>query len=202
VVLNLPSSEAETWAVLVNKPASMFNAIIKNINYLTTLPMYIDKKIELNICVNSISKNDLSQENGYIDLLENIPGKDLNTHLFEKTKTIQKFKEMYPEATVFASRLVDRAGFLYQKNVFKNKQVGKTVLNANVIGCKFNRLNMVHINANGQVFICCNDYEMDTIYGDLNEASLAELWGSQSHKSMVQQSFNTLCTQCTDAIWG
>jgi radical SAM protein with 4Fe4S-binding SPASM domain len=59
----------------------------------------------------------------------------------------------------------------------------------------------IHINANGDVFICCNDYDFETVFGNVNEKSIKEIWESQQRKDMIKHSYNTLCRTCVHAIW-
>ena len=59
----------------------------------------------------------------------------------------------------------------------------------------------IHINANGDMFICCNDYDFETVYGNINDKSIKDIWMSKEHKDMIQKSYDTLCRTCTAAIW-
>jgi radical SAM protein with 4Fe4S-binding SPASM domain len=197
IVMNLPSDNAERWSELVGKPASMYHRIEKNLAYMYSLP-------ELNgpgktiICLNSVSEDD-----SHVQVLDKAPTIDLTS---EKDATYAALKQKYPLAAIYHSVLIDRSGFLKNEGVITNssRQEGKQVVgcsNVSEFG-EGNRVdNFIHINANGEVFICCNDYEMTTIYGDLKTHSLKEIWQSQEHQEMIATAYKTICQDCLYAIW-
>jgi radical SAM protein with 4Fe4S-binding SPASM domain len=59
----------------------------------------------------------------------------------------------------------------------------------------------LHMNANGDVFICCNDYDFETVFGNIHSNSVKEIWNSAARKEMIAQSYNTLCRACVHAVW-
>ena len=53
----------------------------------------------------------------------------------------------------------------------------------------------------GDVFICCNDYDFETIFGNIHTNSIRDIWYSDERRSMIDHSYNTLCTTCVHAVW-
>jgi radical SAM protein with 4Fe4S-binding SPASM domain len=110
-------------------------------------------------------------------------------------------KEDFPEIHISANTaLVDRAGYLDARKIMKNQITGK----GKVVGCN----NMgsrpdtwIHINANGAVFLCCNDYDFETVFGNVNDTLIKDIWESQERKDMIAHSYENFCTTCIHAIW-
>ena len=107
--------------------------------------------------------------------------------------------------------LIDRAGHLDKYGALTNIQtIDKTLRkdNKKVIRCG-NGIEVggrpngwIHVNPNGDMFICCNDYDFETIYGNINEKPIKDIWMSLDHHKMIINSYKTLCTTCASAIWG
>ena len=60
----------------------------------------------------------------------------------------------------------------------------------------------LHIAANGDTFICCNDYDFETVFGNTNDKPISDIWMSMEHKNMTVKSFENFCRTCVHAIWG
>lgn len=190
---NVPSANAETWAKMTNKNIKMHERVMANIRYaIDTLPQ---ERISLQI--NGINESSLV----HTELMGNAPDIDLDDNTGDTATAYKEMTELFPEIPISVnSSLVDRAGYLDVRRIMKNKITGK----GKVVGCN----NMgsrpdtwIHINANGDVFICCNDYDFETVFGNVNEKSIKEIWESQERKDMIAHSFNSLCKTCVHAIW-
>jgi hypothetical protein len=61
--------------------------------------------------------------------------------------------------------------------------------------------------SNGKVALCCLDYEGQVILGDLNEASIFEIWKNESYKKIrslhknARQDQIIICNNCTKSFW-
>jgi hypothetical protein len=51
------------------------------------------------------------------------------------------------------------------------------------------------------MFICCNDYDFETVFGNVNDKPIRDIWMSKEHIDMREHSYKTLCTTCAAAIW-
>jgi radical SAM protein with 4Fe4S-binding SPASM domain len=190
---NVPSANADTWAKMTNKNPKMHERVMENIRYaIDTFP-----KDRISLQINGIKESSLQ----HMTIMENAPDLNLDDNTGDTAIAHKEMVELFPEIPIsINASLVDRAGYLDVRRVMKNKitSIGK------VIGCN----NMgsrpetwLHINANGDVFICCNDYDFDTIFGNINEKSIKEIWESQERKNMIANSYDTLCKTCVHAIW-
>jgi len=201
---NVPSADSATWSMMTNKNEKIHNKVMGNILYATTkLPLDM-----LSIQVNGIDEMSLPENGGWMKPLKNMPNINMSIQNGDLKIALNKFKELFPGVRVFSnSGLVDRAGFLDKAEVMTNEPAISRYNKKgdNVIGCS----NMgdrtktwIHINANGDVFICCNDYDFDTVFGNINSSTLKEIWESDDRQKMIDYSFKTLCTTCSNAIWG
>lgn len=212
ICLNIPESEPGLWSKAVNMPESMFSKLVNNIKYaIEQLPeMFTEKRISIQ--VNGMNQMSLSQYGGWLDILPNAPKINLDLEEGSLVKAVEGFKKMFPGMQVYEmASLIDRAGHLDKHQVITNIQGIKKYAkkdNQKVIGCG-NGIEVggrpngwIHINANGDMFICCNDYDFETVFGNINEKPIKDIWMSKEHKDMIDHSYKTLCTTCAAAIWG
>lgn len=192
VCLNVPCFEKELWSKRVNLPEKLFPNLMDNIQYfIDTHPMML-----------SIQVNGYDPHNDWTQKGENFP-QDLQDE--ENENQFLKAKEMFPKANVFKMpHLVDRAGNI--DSVITNKHaIKKWHGDKKVIGCMNDKENggrpigWLHINANGECFLCCNDYKMDVKFGDFKTQKLNDFWGNDHHISQIENSYNTICTKCASA---
>ena len=190
---NVPSANPETWAKMTNKNPKMHERVMQNIRYaIDTFPV---DRISLGI-------NGINQSSSHVmTILENAPDIDLDDETGDTAIAYKEMKERFPEIEIGVnSSLVDRAGYLDVQKIIKNNISHK----GKVIGCS----NMgsrtetwLHINANGDVFICCNDYNFETVFGNIHETSIKDIWNSQARRDMIDHSYKGFCTTCVHAIW-
>jgi hypothetical protein len=208
VTLNIPASDAETWARLTNTNIKMFDKLIKNIEYAVTELPHLTNSKSFGLQVNGINTQSLPENGGWMRLLENAPTIDLDSDTGDLAKAVSGFKKMFPALNVYSnSGLVDRAGYLANQNVLTNVESIQMHIKKDktkVIGCSNmgNRAeSWLHINANGDVFICCNDYDFETIFGNINDSSLEDIYNSAARKEMIKKSYEEFCTTCSFAVW-
>jgi MoaA/NifB/PqqE/SkfB family radical SAM enzyme len=192
ICLNVPCFEPELWSKRVNLPEKIFPKLIDNINYfIKNHPMKV-----------SIQVNGYNANNNWTEKGENFPVDITNE---ENEKQFELAKAMFPEANVFKMfHLVDRAGHI--ANVITNKtSIDRNYKDKQVIGCLNDNENggrpigWLHINANGECFLCCNDYDMDVKFGDFKTQNLKDFWLSDYHVEQIDKSYNTICKSCASA---
>jgi MoaA/NifB/PqqE/SkfB family radical SAM enzyme len=209
---NTPSSDPARWAELTQSNIKMHDRLMSNIQYaIDQLPEMFETK-RLSIQVNGMNKMSLYEYGGWLDKLVNAPELDLDPETGSLSTEVKEFMEKFPGLQVYPMpSLIDRAGHLDRKGVITNANGIQKYLkkeNSKVIGCG-NGIEVggrpngwVHINANGDLFICCNDYDFDTIFGNVAEKPLSHLWMSPEHRAMIDHSYDTICRTCAAAIWG
>lgn len=213
ICLNIPAAEADLWSRLTGFPEATFEKMIDNIKYAhVELEPYIKSKA-FSIQMNGMNMNSLSQHGGWLDVLPSAPKLDLDVETGDLRRNYLKFKEMFPDTQIFEMpSLVDRAGYLDVHGIITNKTGIEKYLTdhgkkTRVIGCNNGKEvggrpnGWIHVNANGDLFICCNDYDFGTTFGNLNENTLEEIWWSDRHREMVEHSYNTMCRTCASAVW-
>lgn len=217
VNLNIPSLDPEVWSKLVKKPPQMLAKIKENILYALNKPNFINGKIPIFICVNGISDPHIvsKSEFGHIEMLENAPEYDTTQLKGIQDKTVKQFSEAFPGVHPYAQGMVDRAGLLAASGVVTNmpfieqnvqKQFGKGTKDLKVVGCGYsdigNRIdNWIHVNSIGDMFLCCNDFDMTTVFGNVKDKTIKEIWDSPEHQKMIQIGYDGMCRKCMSAIW-
>jgi hypothetical protein len=210
--LNVPIfTSAEKWAKRVNSSPNLHARVMNNIQYaMDKLPDYVSNKT-FSIVVQGITHNSLTERGGWINLGKDFDQDiDLDAYTGEHAQEVSKAKELFPGLQIYGNpSLIDRAGSL--ENIISNKDaIGKYLMRDNqdkkVIGCGNSwevggrPFGWVHINANGECFLCCNDYNMkETVFGSFQDGELRDFWLTEKHTQIIQHSFNTMCRVCAAA---
>jgi hypothetical protein len=134
---------------------------------------------------------------------------DLDIATGELAIQVKTAKILFPELNITTnSGLVDRAGLL--KDVFSNKQAIQKYnkkLSDEVVGCNHHHevggrpYGWLHVNARGDTFLCCNDYNFDYVFGNLESNSIRDIWITDNHAETIKKSFNEICRNCGSAAW-
>jgi MoaA/NifB/PqqE/SkfB family radical SAM enzyme len=212
ICFNMPASEPEEWARATNKPVKMFDKLIEQVSYaVEQLPEMIAKNT-LSIQVNGINKNSLVEYGGWIQQLINAPEMDMDPITGTLATMANGWKEKFPQLNIYEMPyLVDRNGQLDTYQIITNiggikekEQKNKTKVvgcgNGKEVGGRPN--GWLHVAANGDTFICCNDYDFETVFGNINDKPISDIWMSIEHKMMTAKSFDNFCKTCVHAIWG
>lgn len=189
---NIPTFNREKWKIQTGMTDKAFDRIVENMDYLNSV--WVGNKDAISIqmnCVTDPFKSSL-MENGILtdEKLINLEAEWLKTR--------------FPGFNVFVSPfLVDRAGYLKKENVLNNFQIERPKPWERVIGCKHSLeqddsriYGWLHINAKGDLNICCDDYNMNYKFGNLLEQPLDDIWTSDRHIDAIEKSFNELCPNC------
>ena len=212
ILLNIPSSEADTWSKYVGMNIKLFPKVINNVKYFIEENNKLDKPIFIHLMINGINDLSLTKNGGWLDLLENAPKLDLDVQTGDLKKEHDRFKEMFPSLSIStAHHLYDRAAHLETYKIMtQGPAIEKYLMpkGSRVIGCSGgievrSRTNeWIHINPNGDLFICCADYDFETVYGNAFNTSIKEIWHSKNRSDMVENSYSNMCRSCSAAIWG
>lgn len=209
ILLNIPSYEKESWSVMTKFNKGIFDKVLENIDYMfDALPEMAERGM-IQLVVNGIDMSSLPEFGGTMQPLDKMPEIDLELKTGHLAKTKEFYTNRYPLLSITTNNsLIDRAGYLAKENVMTNlptivneKKKDKT----RVIGCSdsWGRTDSwMHINANADVFLCCDDYDFDTVYANINDKSIEEIWKSSERKEAIKKAYSTLCTGCVHAIWG
>ena len=200
VCLNIPAFDAETWSKRAGFSIDKFDNLVLNVRYFIDNANWIQPSIQINSVDNITFADGWTKKGpnfGSIDM-------DLDLKYGELEMQFNKAYELFPEANIFKNNgIIDRAGLLkdiiHQKDYVEH-YAGKKVISCNNGGDR--STNWLHVNATGDAFICCNDYNYDYTYGNLSTNTLREIWGSDKHINAIEKAHEEMCTKCGSAVWG
>lgn len=207
MTLNIPSAFPEQWAQYTGFNIKVFDKLINNLNYANKELKTFFQGQSFTIQVNNFNEDSLIENGGTIKLLNNAPDINLNNNNGDLINTVNKFKSLYPDIFIITDNaLVDRTSYLKNAKIFSNSEYLNKINNnglKKVIGCKEKRAeHFLHVAANGDVFLCCCDYNFETVFGNIYDKTIKEIWNSMERKQMVEKSFSNFCTKCDYALWG
>lgn len=197
VGLNIPAFEKDLWAKRSGFSSSQFDRLMSNLEYAKEKLSYLGKSFQ--IIVNGLSNHQV--KNNWVTLGPEF--KDLDYDLEnEHSNQLELASKLFPNQLVFKGEVFDRAG--YVNNVVSNENYMKERMQGKkVVGCD-NSLDRtsewLHINSAGKVFLCCNDYNFEYEFGDINLNSIADIWRSDRHIEVIEKAFNGICTKCLSAV--
>jgi radical SAM protein with 4Fe4S-binding SPASM domain len=203
VCLNVPAFEAETWSKRAGFGIDKFELLINNITYATTRLKYMTDYKGMSLQINGVDDNSfnyrISKGPNFDDL--NI---DLNPETGELAQQVKKAKELFPQLVVNKqSSLVNRSGLI--DHVITNKPIMMVRSKSGtkqIIGCTNmgdRTTDWLHVNASGNAFLCCNDYNYDYKFGDFKTQSLRDFWVSDTHAQVIEKAYKEICTKCDSA---
>lgn len=203
ICINFPAGNKYDWSEYTLFKQDHYDDVIQSIKDVIKLD------VNLSIQVNGISSKSLLGYGGSIELLNNRPSIDLNIKNGCLFTNYNQLKNQFPNINIYRQDfLIDRAGILHDHQVFSNQRYIQKYLKKNkVIGCSHSanisgRPNgWLHINDNGDLFLCCNDYNFETVYGNLHEKSLQELWFSKEKQNMISYIYQEICPKCISSVW-
>ena len=202
IVLNIPSAFEEEWAQFTGFNIKLFNKLINNLKYLEENKKFL-KNTFIMIQVNGVNDNSLYKNNGSMKLLANNLNIDLDMENGSNAKTVKYFKEKFTKFAITKDvNLSDRVNVLQKLNVFSNQEYIKSQDKTKIVGCELERdIDWLHISSKGDIFLCCEDFNFETICTNIKDKTIKEIWYSEERKNMIQDSFNGFCKNCVRAIW-
>lgn len=199
IVLNIPSFEPEIWANRSGLPVNQYDRLLTNLEYADTALADFDNLVILINGIDANSWNDQIQPGEELDRLmidqHPVKGEQFQAYKFAK----RKFKNFTPYKEYV---LHDRAGLL--SNLITNQpSIEQKLESGTVVGCKgFDDIETdrttewLHINSLGETFLCCNDYNMNYVFGNLSQQSLSDIWVTQKHADTIVRAREEICRKC------
>jgi MoaA/NifB/PqqE/SkfB family radical SAM enzyme len=212
ICLNTPAFDAETWSKRSGINIKQFDTLISNIKYaVEQLPNMVKNKA-FSIQVNGVHDLSFGDKGGWLEKGEQFPHDiDLDVETGELVQQKKKAEELFPGVNIFTvPYLIDRAGLLdevitnkpaIERNLMRNNEGKK------VIGCGNGRevggrpIGWLHVNAAGDAFLCCNDYDFDFKFGNFKTQELRDFWGNEEHIQKIKTSYETICRNCASAVF-
>lgn len=180
ILLNVPALDRDDWVAKVGMTANMHRLLLRNLDYLHGKG---NAKIQINCATSS---------NGLLKM--SMAGSKEGAE-----EIAQSFRLRYPNFEVVVQTwLSDRAGKLEKLNVLSQNQSART----QVIGCSHSSneggrvYGWVHINARGDLFLCCDDFDMEHCFGNLLKNTFEEIWLSEAHVDAITRAQASICRSC------
>lgn len=205
--LNIPAFEQDLWAQRSGVTHHDFEHVRANV--LATMKAFPNMVANsaISIAVNAPTQRSTDRVVGTVRLGPNAPDIDLYEG-GESDRQVRLGREMFPRLHVYAmDALVDRASILTDLGVLDNSMQrerlgrGKT----KVVGCSNGIggriFGWLHVNALGEAFLCCNDYDFDYVFGNLKDQDLADIWHSDAHVEVIERALDGICKGCNSAVW-
>jgi MoaA/NifB/PqqE/SkfB family radical SAM enzyme len=182
ICLNIPAFEENDWMNKTGFTPSIYKTLRNNLDYLHI--KFPGTTIQINHTKDSDSQFYTSQQ--------------------ELEKIINGFKSAYPSFNIYEQGwLSDRAGRLSKIHVIKPSG---PVNQVRTKGCRHSGTNggriyeWLHINSKGDLFLCCDDFNMEYKFGSLLEKSFDDIWLSDEHVQTILRAQESICTDCVFAI--
>lgn len=212
ILLNIPSGDKIRWSKYVNLNEKMFDKMVASVLYATEELKQLVEEDRFYLMVNGLNNNSLVENGGWLDILPGAPDLNLDVESGDLAQEVLLLKSLFPSIQVFpAHHLYDRAGHLADSGIIDqtsaiNKYLaeeGKKVIGCNGgLGIRSRTNEWIHINPNGDFFICCADFDFKTVYGNSNKSTIKDIWLSKERTDMIEDSYSSMCTRCSAAIWG
>lgn len=130
----------------------------------------------------------------------------------ENYQELNDFKKFWRKkgVNVIVKELTNRAGALksynkvrYKKqNISLTKKIKNKILTKTIKNCPFLILSF-NILVNGDVILCCNDYNHVMILGNIKESSIKDIWNGEKYKKIRELFYKKrfdeipICRDCT-----
>ncbi len=199
IILNIPSFDRKLWAERAGFKESQFDRLIANLEYANEKLSGFKNLI---ILINGVDNNAWNDST--------LPGRDLDSIKIDmhplRGERFQAYKFAKRKFNNFIVHkeyvLHDRAGLL--SNFISNQEyVNDQLKTGKVVGCKGyddietdRTTEWLHINSLGETFLCCNDYNMDYVFGNLTQTDLKEIWLTDKHAETILTAREEICRKC------
>ena len=210
ITLNIPSAFPEQWSKYTGFNIKMFDKLIENLKYAES--ELFKNGMHFGIQVNGVQEESFFENGGAIKLLSKAPHLNYDKSTGDVAETIKEFKRIFPLSSVFSDvHLNDRSGKLEENDILSNQDIIKIQaenFNKRVTSCAGGETfaqsrseEWLHINANGDVILCCHDYDFKTSYININDKSIKDIWTGPERKEMIERSYSGFCRSCKYAVW-
>lgn len=191
--LNIPAYEKSLWARRTGFTEKKFDTMVSNVQYASEVFSDLVSQSRFTLHIDGIPENMMNNE---IQLGHKFHELEYSTD--EHATQLIFAQKLFPNIRANTYALLDRQGALSE--YFTTSHIVKN----NVTGCQSNdgdrSTEWISINANGDIFLCCHDYNFEYTIGNIKDASLRDLWLSDRHVDVVQKAYKNFCTKCEFAV--
>jgi MoaA/NifB/PqqE/SkfB family radical SAM enzyme len=204
ISLNIPTLDEEMYILQTHASKPIYDNLINNLKYINQKfkeEDYLVNEKYISIRINVANTKGMTFNGGIVQMLKE--GNQFGL-VEDEESHINEFKKIVPniDCIYVNNGLCDRAGILHNECVISNQVYISNIqrkLHNPTTDC--NRLYWLQINANGNLFTCCNDYYMENIFGNIKDNTIGELWKSQAHIDAIESTRAGICRRCVSAKW-
>jgi MoaA/NifB/PqqE/SkfB family radical SAM enzyme len=201
VMLNVPALNAKQWSEFTGFNIKMFPKLLENLKYAEQELIDLFPREHFCIMANGINENSLHQNGGSVTILPNAPHYDLDNDVGTLAKIVEEMKELLPRMNIWGrNNLGDRTSILEKLNIISNQDAIKEKNVGKVIGCSAGFDESLYISATGNVYVCCIDFDYETVYANIKDKTIKEIWLGKERKEALKKAYNGLCTDCLYGI--
>lgn len=212
ICLNIPAFERDIWSKRSGMSPNLFDKLINNVSYAADKLKNLIANKAFSIQINSATELSFYERGGWITKGPDFPQDlDLNINNGELATQHKICKDLFPTVNIYPMpSLIDRAGFLNKVGVISNKEAIEERLKKRsicVTGCGNGvevggrPFGWLHVNARGDAFLCCNDYNFEHVFGNFEQQTLKDMWVTDYHAAIILKSFESICTKCASSLW-
>ena len=189
VCLNIPDIDKSSWSKKTGFSEKTHEKLMSNLKYLNE--KYPSATIQVNTSIHGVT--DQASIQGFRGSVD------------ENRRITQGFNEKFPNLKInVLGGLSNRASILSDYGVLEMKDYDMKRV---VVGCNHSSneggrvYGWFHINPKGEMFICCDDYQMKYSFGSLlSDLSFDEIWCSLNHAITVRNAHQEICMRCDGAF--
>ena len=197
VMLNVPSLNEKQWAEFTGFNIKIFPKLIDNLKYAESELVELFPKENFCIMANGINEKSLFKNGGTIDLLDKAPHYDLDVYTGTLAKIVDEMKVILPKINIWGrNNLGDRTSILEKLSIISNQSAIKEKNKGKVVGCSAGFDETLYISATGNMYICCVDFSYETVYANIKDKPIKEIWHSLERKKALKKAYEGLCTDC------
>lgn len=199
IILNIPAIDEDRWAEFSGFNKGLFKKMFENVLYANNRLKDSFVGEQLCILVNGISSKNNPETTEWLEILENAPDYKDGEH----KEIVVKMKKLFPNfQVVLRNNLSDRTNILSDLKIISNQKSISKKQKGEVIGCGFNYTEEeLFISATGNVYLCCADFSYESVYENIKNKTIIEIWESSERQIAIKKAYTSMCKNCFRAVW-
>jgi radical SAM protein with 4Fe4S-binding SPASM domain len=201
VLLNVPSLNPEQWSKFAGFNIKIFPKLLENLKYAEEKLVDIFSENDFCIMANGVNQRSLFENGGWIEVMDNAPHYDLDMKNGTLETIVKEMKTLLPKVNIWGrNNLGDRTGVLEDFKVISNQNAIKTKNQGKVISCGAKYPETLFISATGNVFLCAADFKYESIFANIKDKPLKEIWEGVERQNAIKKAYEGMCTGCFRAV--
>jgi radical SAM protein with 4Fe4S-binding SPASM domain len=202
VMINVPSLDEKQWSEFTGFNIKIFPKLIDNLKYAEEKLFELYDSDSFCIMANGINKKSLATYGGWLDIMSKTPHYDLDVVDGTLATIVNDMKKILPKVNIFGrNNLADRTGVLEELGIISNQTAIKQKNKGKVVACGQQYTTDLFISASGNIYLCCADFNYETVYINVKDKPLKDIWLGQERQDAIQKAYDGICRSCFRAVW-